>query len=187
VLAAARAHFRPEFLNRLDEIIVFDPLNPAQLLGVARLMAAELAARLAPRGIALQFSEEALGHAAALAFDPAYGARPLRRWLEQRVLTDLSRLIVAGELPDGAAVRVDRAPPAAGVPLSYTVVAAPMAAAAQADGGGAGAGGGGAAARDASPGGVARAAAAGLLGRRGGGEEAWSDDLLDAEDDEMEA
>jgi ATP-dependent Clp protease ATP-binding subunit ClpB len=79
VLAAARAHFRPEFLNRLDEQIVFDPLTRPQLREVARLQAAELGGRLAEHFITLELDDAALDFAVASAFDPVYGARPLRR------------------------------------------------------------------------------------------------------------
>ena len=81
MLAAARAHFRPEFLNRLDAIVAFEPLSPTQLVGVARLMAAELGARLAPKNISLRVTEAALKLAVQQAYDPVYGARPIRRWL----------------------------------------------------------------------------------------------------------
>ena len=82
---AVKKHFRPEFLNRIDEIICFDPLARGQLLGVARLMASELNDRLAPRNISLAMSDAALEFAVAASYDPAYGARPLRRWLEHHM------------------------------------------------------------------------------------------------------
>ena len=84
-LMAVKKHFRPEFLNRIDEIICFDPLARGQLLGVARLMASELNDRLAPRNISLAMSDAALEFAVAASYDPAYGARPLRRWLEHHM------------------------------------------------------------------------------------------------------
>ncbi|PNH09466.1 Chaperone protein ClpB1 [Tetrabaena socialis] len=107
VMAAVRRFFRPEFLNRLDDVVVFEPLRPAQLLGVARLLGSELAGRLAPRNIGLRFTDAALAHAVRQSYDPTYGARPLRRWLEQAVITTLSRMIVSGELPDSSDVVVD--------------------------------------------------------------------------------
>ena len=81
MLASARSFFRPEFLNRLDDIVVFEPLTELQLLGVARLLALELNARLASKDVTLVVSDAALAHAVEVAYDPAYGARPLRRWL----------------------------------------------------------------------------------------------------------
>lgn len=107
VLAQVKRFFRPEFLNRLDDIVVFEPLSSQQLLGVARLMAAELNERLAPKNITLSCSDAALHFAVSQAYEPAYGARPLRRWLEHHIITDLSRMIVAGQLPDSSNVLCD--------------------------------------------------------------------------------
>jgi ATP-dependent Clp protease ATP-binding subunit ClpA len=84
-LMAVRKHFPPEFLNRLDDIVCFDPLARQQLLGVARLMAGELNERLAPKNISLSMTEPALEAAVNASYDPAYGARPLRRWLEHHM------------------------------------------------------------------------------------------------------
>jgi ATP-dependent Clp protease ATP-binding subunit ClpB len=75
----------PEFLNRLDDIVCFDPLARDQLLGVARLMGEELNERLAPKNITLVMGQAALEHAVAASYEPAYGARPLRRWLEHNM------------------------------------------------------------------------------------------------------
>ncbi|KXZ42746.1 hypothetical protein GPECTOR_120g413 [Gonium pectorale] len=147
VLKAVRAFFRPEFLNRLDDIVIFEPLRPEQLVGIARLLGDELAARLAPRNIDLSFTDAALSYAVRHAYDPVYGARPLRRWMEHSVITQLSRMIVAGELPDNSAVTVDV--PAGGVAggvggFVYDVKPKP---AAEGGAGGAGGGAGGAGAR----------------------------------------
>ncbi|KAG2439110.1 hypothetical protein HYH02_006632 [Chlamydomonas schloesseri] len=106
VLAAVKRFFRPEFLNRLDDLVVFEPLRPEQLVGIAHLMGRELAARLTPRNISLTFTEAALQFAVSQAYDPAYGARPLRRWMEQKVVTQLSRMVVGGDLPDSSNVEV---------------------------------------------------------------------------------
>jgi ATP-dependent Clp protease ATP-binding subunit ClpB len=84
-LGAVKKHFPPEFLNRLDDIVCFDPLARGQLLGVARLMASELGERLAPKNISLVMGEPALEYAVAASYEPAYGARPLRRWLEHHM------------------------------------------------------------------------------------------------------
>ena len=84
VMDAVRRHFRPELLNRIDEVVEFQPLQPAQLREVARLQAGELDARLRERcSISLELTEAALDYAVAQAYDPVYGARPLRRWLER--------------------------------------------------------------------------------------------------------
>lgn len=113
VLAAARAHFRPELLNRLDDIIVFDALTPEMLVDVARIQAKGLEARLLARGVGLEFSDAALAWAAARSFDPSYGARPLRRWLEKNVVTALSRKLISGEVEEGDLVVVGVSPDAA--------------------------------------------------------------------------
>jgi ATP-dependent Clp protease ATP-binding subunit ClpB len=104
VLAAMRGFFRPEFLNRLDDIVVFDPLSRSMLRDVARIAAQTIVARLAKRGIALEFADSALDLAAAESYDPAFGARPLRRWFERRVVTDLSYKIIAGKVGEGCKV-----------------------------------------------------------------------------------
>lgn len=102
-----RRHFRPEFLNRLDEMTVFDPLAREQLREVARLQAKELNQRLKERSIELEFTDRALDFAVAASFDVNYGARPLRRWLEHAVVTPLSRMIISGELVEDSKVVVN--------------------------------------------------------------------------------
>ncbi|KIY99611.1 Chaperone protein clpB [Monoraphidium neglectum] len=106
-LGAVKRHFPPEFLNRLDDIVCFDPLAKGQLIGVARLMAQELNDRLAPKNITLAMTDAALEYAVAASYEPAYGARPLRRWLEHHIITDLSRMIISGELEDSTTVTCD--------------------------------------------------------------------------------
>ena len=116
-MAAVRAHFRPEFLNRLDDTIVFDPLSEAMLRDVARMQAGELEARLKTRGVLLSFTDAALDHAVAQSYDRVFGARPLRRWMEQTIITALSRMLVAGDLCEGDACEVG----AGGGGLTYRV------------------------------------------------------------------
>ncbi|GLI67219.1 hypothetical protein VaNZ11_011143 [Volvox africanus] len=137
VMAAVRRFFRPEFLNRLDDIVMFEPLRPEEMTRIAGLMGRELAARLAPRNIGLSFTDAALTYAVQQAYDPEYGARPLRRWMEHTVVTELSRMIVSGKLPDNSDVVVGAAGGAIG---GFTYKVAPKPAAeGQAGGGGAGA------------------------------------------------
>ncbi|KAK9130055.1 hypothetical protein Sjap_010542 [Stephania japonica] len=119
VLQAVKRHFRPELLNRLDEIVVFDPLSHDQLRKVARLQMKDVAARLAERGIALAVSDAALDIVLAESYDPVYGARPIRRWLEKRVVTELSKMLVKGEIDENSTVYIDAA--AGGGELSYEV------------------------------------------------------------------
>ncbi|KAL1090275.1 hypothetical protein V6Z11_D07G077200 [Gossypium hirsutum] len=110
VLQEVRRHFRPELLNRLDEIVVFDPLAHDQLRKVARLQMKDVAVRLAERGIALAVTDAALDYILAESYDPVYGARPIRRWLEKRVVTELSRMLVKEEIDENSTVYVDASP-----------------------------------------------------------------------------
>lgn len=107
VLAAVRAHLTPELRNRLDEIIVFAPLTRPMLRSILKREIALLEARMSDRRIRLRLTERAVDTLIEDAFTPAYGARPLRRHIERRIATDLSRLLIADKLPDGATVRVD--------------------------------------------------------------------------------
>ena len=96
VLAEVRAHFRPEFLNRLDELVLFNPLRPDNLLQIIQLLISEISDRLAARvdGSSLAVSDAAARILLEEAYDPSYGARPLRRHLERRIVTQLSRLLL---------------------------------------------------------------------------------------------
>lgn len=96
VLQAVRQHFRPEFLNRLDDLVIFNPLGPEQLIQIIDLLVLEISLRLAARvnGASLSLSPAACRLMLEEAYDPAYGARPLRRHLEKRLVTQLSRLLL---------------------------------------------------------------------------------------------
>ncbi|GAB2270092.1 Chaperone protein ClpB1 [Dionaea muscipula] len=107
VMQEVRKHFRPELLNRLDEIVIFDPLTHEQLRKVARLQVKDVAARLAERGIALAVTDAALDYVLAESYDPVFGARPIRRWLEKRVVTELSRMLVRDEMDENSTVFID--------------------------------------------------------------------------------
>ncbi|GIL82494.1 hypothetical protein Vretimale_11933 [Volvox reticuliferus] len=107
VMSEVRRFFRPEFLNRLDDIVMFEPLQQSQLVGIAALLGKELGSRLAPRNIGLSFTDDALSYAVRQAYDPMYGARPLRRWMEHVVITELSRMLMAGKVRDNSDVLVD--------------------------------------------------------------------------------
>ena len=106
VLETARRHFRPEFLNRLTDCIVFSPLSRPELRQIVAIQLDRIQARLAERRITLLPTPEAVDRAAVEGHDPRYGARPLRRWLERWITTPLARLVVAGRVTDGATVRV---------------------------------------------------------------------------------
>ncbi len=99
--------FRPEFLNRVDEIIVFKPLEQEQALSIARLMLNSVAQRLSSRGIELTFSQSAVKYLAEAGFDPVYGARPLRRAIQQQVEDSLSEEILCGRISLGERVLAD--------------------------------------------------------------------------------
>ncbi|MEV6259537.1 ATP-dependent chaperone ClpB [Streptomyces sp. NPDC051784] len=109
VLEVVRASFKPEFLNRLDDLVVFSALSGDELAHIAGLQVARLAARLADRRIHLDVTPDALAWLAQEGNDPAYGARPLRRLIQTAIGDRLAREILAGEVKDGETVRVDRA------------------------------------------------------------------------------
>ena len=114
VMSVVRASFKPEFLNRLDDVVVFDALTLEELGSIVDLQVRAFAARLADRRITLDVTPAAREWLAMEGFDPAYGARPLRRLVQREIGDRLARLLLAGEVTDGATVRVDRsADPAA--------------------------------------------------------------------------
>ena len=107
VMHEVKRFFKPEFLNRLDDVIVFHYLEPAQVRVIATLFVAELVRRLAERRIELVVAEEVLDQLARDGFDPVYGARPLRRELERQLENPLAMKIVKGECPEGSHVRAE--------------------------------------------------------------------------------
>ena len=107
VMNELRAHFRPEFLNRVDEIILFKPLTLAEIKQIVELQLQLLRARLADRQIQLELSDAAKEHIAREGYDPVYGARPLKRFLQRQVETALSRKLLAGEIQDHSRVTVE--------------------------------------------------------------------------------
>ncbi|KNA13045.1 hypothetical protein SOVF_120460 [Spinacia oleracea] len=107
VMAEVRRHFKPELLNRLDEVVIFDPLSHEQLRLVARLQMKDVAKRLAERGIALAVTDAALDYVLAESYDPVYGARPIRRWLEKKVVTELSKMLIKEEIDENSTVFID--------------------------------------------------------------------------------
>ncbi len=107
VLSVVKKHFRPEFLNRLDDIVVFSPLSHANLSHIVHLQLANVSKRLAERNITLSLSPAAIEHILTVAYDPIYGARPLRRYLEKQIGTQLSRMLISRELLDASTVKID--------------------------------------------------------------------------------
>jgi len=106
VMEAVRAHFRPEFLNRLDDMIVFDRLTRADMTGIVTIQLKRLEKRLASRKIALDLDEGARKWLADEGYDPVYGARPLKRVIQRQLQDPLAEMILAGEVKDGDTVHV---------------------------------------------------------------------------------
>ena len=107
VRLALRDHFRPEFLNRVDEIIVFRPLDESQLREIVGLLVASVARRLSETNLTLDVTDAALALLAREGYDPVYGARPLKRAIQRQLENPLARRILAGEFDPGATVRID--------------------------------------------------------------------------------
>jgi len=106
VMAELRGHFRPEFLNRVDEVVLFKPLSQPEIERIVDLMFNDLRTRLAERRITLNLTEDARRFVARQGFDPVYGARPLRRFIAREVETRVGRALIAGVIHDGAVIRV---------------------------------------------------------------------------------
>ncbi len=106
VMGVVQGHFRPEFINRLDDIVVFHPLDKAQIREIAKIQMSGLERRLAERGLKLELSDAALGLLADVGFDPVYGARPLKRAIQQQLENPLAQKILAGEFSSGDVIRV---------------------------------------------------------------------------------
>ena len=98
--------FRPEFLNRLDETIVFNPLGRAEIAKIVELQLGELRQRLSVQGIGLEMPPEAIAKIAEIGFDPVYGARPIRRTIQRELETPIARAIIAGKYTEGSTVKV---------------------------------------------------------------------------------
>ena len=105
--AQLREHFRPEFLNRIDEVVVFEALTREQIGAIVELQLARLRQRLAERRLTLELTEEAKEAIAEAGWDPAYGARPLKRSLQRLVENPLALRLLEGEFAEGDAIRVD--------------------------------------------------------------------------------
>ena len=106
VLAVVQGHFRPEFINRLDELVVFRPLDKKQIRSIARIQLKYLEKRLAERQLKLEVSDDALALLGNAGFDPVYGARPLKRAIQQQLENPLAKEILEGRYAPGAVIRV---------------------------------------------------------------------------------
>ena len=107
VTAALRASFKPEFLNRIDETIIFHNLTPEQLTKIVGIQMGRLEARLAEQNIELVLADQAITFLAGKGYDPTYGARPLKRIIQKHIENPLSMKILKGEILPGARISVD--------------------------------------------------------------------------------
>jgi ATP-dependent Clp protease ATP-binding subunit ClpB len=107
VMGELRDHFRPEFLNRVDEIVLFKRLTLGEIERIVELQIADVRDRLAGRRLGLELTEAACVLIAREGYDPVYGARPLRRFIQREVETRIGRALIAGEIADGATITVD--------------------------------------------------------------------------------
>ncbi len=105
-LDALRGHFRPEFLNRVDDIIIFDRLQEGDLKQIIHIQLERVSKRLAARGLRMQLSDEAAALVATHGYDPVYGARPLKRAIQHDILDPLSMAILAGKYPEGSTINI---------------------------------------------------------------------------------
>ncbi|MCY1494631.1 Chaperone protein ClpB [compost metagenome] len=104
VMDAVSSHFRPEFVNRIDEVVVFEPLGKEQIAGIAKIQLGRLRKRLAERELSLELSDEALDKLIAVGYDPVYGARPLKRAIQRWIENPLAQQILAGQFAPGASI-----------------------------------------------------------------------------------
>jgi ATP-dependent Clp protease ATP-binding subunit ClpB len=107
VLGELRGHFRPEFLNRVDDIVLFKPLTLLEIERIVDLQIADVRSRLADRRLELELSDAARALIAEQGYDPVYGARPLRRFIQREVETRIGRALISGEIGEGTAITVD--------------------------------------------------------------------------------
>lgn len=107
MLAAVSSHFPPEFINRLDDQVIFAPLSRSNLRAIVRLQMGAISARLASRQITVDLTDSAVDAILAACYSPLYGARPVKRYLQKKVATQISRLIVTKAVASGCVLRID--------------------------------------------------------------------------------
>jgi ATP-dependent Clp protease ATP-binding subunit ClpB len=107
VMNELRGHFRPEFLNRLDEMILFKPLTKQDIGGIIHLIIADLNERLSDRELRIELTDEAAGFIVENGYDPVYGARPLKRYIQKYVETLAAKLILRDEVAGGDTILID--------------------------------------------------------------------------------
>jgi len=107
VMDSLKVHFRPEFLNRVDDVVLFKPLGRREMFRIIDLILDELRERLSDRDIKLEITEPAKDRILDLSYSPAYGARPLKRFVQKVVETDLGRKLISGEVHEGDTAVID--------------------------------------------------------------------------------
>lgn len=107
VMAELRGHFRPEFINRIDDIVLFKPLGKDEISKIVDIQFRDIKSRIKDRGINIDITEKAKKLVVERSFDPIYGARPIRRFLEKTIETDLAKLIIKGDIGEGSVVTID--------------------------------------------------------------------------------
>lgn len=107
IMDELKSHFKPEFLNRIDEIVMFKPLNKQEIKKIVSIFIEEMSMRLKDRSIEVNVSDEAVSYMAEEGYDPVYGGRPLKRYIQRVVETAIARMIISGEVHDGCTVNVD--------------------------------------------------------------------------------
>jgi ATP-dependent Clp protease ATP-binding subunit ClpB len=116
-MGAVRDHFKPEFLNRLDDIVIFEALTTEDLTQIVDIQLAALSQRLAARRLTIEVTDAAREWLALNGFDPLYGARPLRRLVQTSIGDALAKALLSGEVRDGQTVKVDALPDRSGLSL----------------------------------------------------------------------
>ena len=107
VMREMQAHFRPEFINRVDDVVIFKPLSLPEIKRIVALMTEELRGRLSGRRIEIEITEPASEAIARQGFDPVFGARPLKRFIQHELESRIARALLAGDIGEGARIRVD--------------------------------------------------------------------------------
>jgi len=107
VMEVVGHHFRPEFINRVDDLVVFHPLDQAQIRLIAGIQLGMLRKRLESTGLGMEITDEALDMLAKAGFDPVYGARPLKRAIQQQIENPLAQKILSGDFSSGETVNID--------------------------------------------------------------------------------
>ncbi len=107
VIKDLRSHFRPEFLNRVDEIVLFKPLTVKEITKIVDLLLNEVRSRLKDRNIKIEITDKAKKFIANSGYDPVYGARPLKRYIQRELETRIGRSLIADEVSDGSLISID--------------------------------------------------------------------------------